>query len=108
MVELLRCQDRWGRRIVLDTDQWNDHIIPRHSQLTEQVDAIRATIESADFVTRDRDDPDRDQFYRQGILAPPLHRTYLKVCVDFGREPAYIVTAFPVKHVHAKELIRWP
>lgn len=108
MVELLRCQDRWGRWIILDADQWIGHVLVRHNQLTDQENAVRATVESPEIVTRDLSDPRREQYYRPSILLPPLDRTYLKVCVDFSMSIGFIVTAFPVKRVHPKELVRWP
>lgn len=108
MVELLRCQDRWGRWIVLDTDQWNDHVLVGHPELAGFEDRLRATLTAPDYVTEDRDHSTREHFYRSKILPDPWYRTFLNVCVDFQEGIGFVVTAFPSRRIHPKERQQWP
>lgn len=82
-----------GRRVVLDPERWEEHIldpIAGHPEMAPYAAVVMATVARPD--ERERDPrPDRERFWRQGVGGPAR---WMFVVVDFGVEPAWIVTAF--------------
>ncbi len=76
-----------GRRVLLD-GRTLDHLRRRRPQMLAHVDAILATIAQPD-----RREPDpvagRERYYRIDLDA----RRWLRVVVDFGEVPGFVVTA---------------
>lgn len=68
-MEILRCQDRWGRDVVLTDDRWYGKILPKHREITE--DAIRQTITDPDQVNWDKALDGVEVFYRDVRLPRP-------------------------------------
>lgn len=110
MALVLRCQDRWNREIVLTDRTWYGHVLSNHAELTDHLTAVERTVRRPQRVTTDKDDPDREVFYRRGILPVPYHRDYLKVVVQFDNDAGQgrIVTAFATAVIKAGEPQRWP
>lgn len=110
---LFVCADRLGREIVLYEDTWYDHILVDHPRMANRVDALEQTITRPDRITRDRFIPERECYYRTGILPPPDKRYYLKVVIEFvgvgpdGIERGIVVTAYPSPHIAPDEAHLW-
>lgn len=109
---ILSCVDRWGRPVVATRSQWLDHIVVNHAELTDQVDSVIRTVTHADRIMRDAKVPERENFYRRGVLQEPHAHLYLKVCVEFEDLPGgimgTIITAHPTGRIKPLETQRWP
>ncbi len=112
--EVLRCPDRFGREVVLLTSQWANHALIRHPELSGQELAVARVLQYPDVITRDAKHPNGENFYALGVLSPPQHRVYLKVCVRFGavgsppQTMGVIITAFPCSPIKPSEVKLWP
>lgn len=84
-----------GRVVVLTASAW-DHIASDHPEMTDHRDAILMTASNPEIATDDPR-PGRRRHFRSGI-GPSR---WLRVVIDFNRQPARIVTA----HAHRKEPI---
>ncbi len=113
MAEALRCTDQWGRTIALAQDQWRDHILAAHPEMTGRAAVVRQTLTNPICVNQDKDFPDRENFYRPFVIRPPRTLAYLKVCVEFrnrpfGRAPrGEVVTAYPTTTIKQGEPRKW-
>lgn len=78
-----------GREVVFDAGT-ELHLALNHPWSLSIVDLILQTVEHPDF---HEEDPigGRERFYRRHVLDP---WRWLRVVVDFGDHPAWIVTAF--------------
>ena len=114
MSELWQCQDRWGRTIRLTSRRWRHHILYEHAELTGAEGHVRDVVVNPAFVNYDRLFSYRENYYRRSPLAPPYHRCYLKVCVEFTRDPVsgvetgFVVTAHLRNKPNRGERRRWP
>jgi hypothetical protein len=81
--------DPAGRRVVLTAERWR-HITTEHPQVTALRAEIVRTVARPDFVTPDPI-ASRTCYWRRAV-GPSI---WLRVIVDFDKEPARIVTAFP-------------
>ncbi len=112
LVVILQCTDPLGRVIVVEEDQWNDHIID-HPELVNQLASVQQTLTNPYCVTHDRMHMDREVFYLPFIL-PTAPMSYLKVCVEFSpwsqgkQNDGVVITAYSVDQVHPKEKQKWP
>ena len=75
-----------GRAVVFDAGSYL-HVARRRPALLEHLDAVLATIANPDFRALDPI-PGRERYYRQHLDAS----RWLRVVVDFGSEPAWVVT----------------
>lgn len=112
MAAVLRCLDRWKRTVVLPEENWEGKILHDHIELLGNELAIEQTLVDPDILTIDRDYADREVYYRWGVLPPPDHDGYLKVCVGFrtladGGVIGRIITAYAIPHVKPGERIKW-
>lgn len=112
--EILRCVDRWGRPIVLNTATWTLHILPDREPLLGNEATVRRTLVDSHFVQHDATHDDRENFCRFGTLPAPFDHPYLKVCVEFaepdvrGNTTGRVVTAFPTREIKPTEQRKWP
>jgi hypothetical protein len=85
-----------GVRVVLFADTWLEHIIaPRtgHTELQSHLAAVLETVSSPDH--READGwPGRERFFKRDV-GPSR---WLLVVVEYGDEPARIVTALGYRH----------
>ena len=77
-----------GRRVVLDVAGWR-HILVEPQELGPYREAVLATIATPDHRGSDPR-PGRERYWRRGV-GPSR---WLMVVVDFGSEPARVVTAY--------------
>jgi hypothetical protein len=77
-----------GRRVVLDASGW-EHILAEHNEIASQRDALLAAVKSPEHRRPDAR-ATRQRFWRKS--AGPSR--WLFVVVDYGEEPARIVTAY--------------
>ncbi len=80
--------DPEGRRVVLDDDGW-EHILEEHDEIEPHLEAVLLTV-SEPLHMRVDPRPGRTRYWRRE-LGPSR---WLMVVVDFGVEPARIVTAY--------------
>ncbi len=78
-----------GRTVVFTDRSWR-HIRSARPELLNELDAIVSTISQPDFREPDPR-PGRERFYRRHVTD---RIRWLRVVVDFNRDPAVIVTAF--------------
>ena len=89
-----------GVRVVVFRDTWYEHVLEGHGELVPHLDAVLATIAEPDH--REPDErPGRERFYKQG--AGPSR--WLMVVIEFGQEPARIVTA--LGYLHGRSPTGW-
>lgn len=102
MAEILRCEDRWGRTIVLHDDTWYEKILADHPSVSIDPSLIRTAVQNPDRVNFDARFPNGENFYRRGMLQHPYDVDYLKVVVRFaivnGEQVGTIVSAYPTAH----------
>jgi hypothetical protein len=84
--------DRRGRIVVFDDGSYL-HLALYRATMLDHVDTILATVADPDCW---EPDPiiERERFYRQDLD----RRRWLRVVVDFGDEPAWVVTALIQPH----------
>lgn len=81
-------QDPDGREVVFDAGS-HLHMALSRPALLSSIDTIMAAVKQPDY--REMDPlPDRERFYRRHVLDP---RRWLRVVVDFGDMPGWVVTA---------------
>src|SRR5262245_19008112 len=112
MAVVLESIDYRGRRVLLDTDVWFDHILTEHPELRGNDRAIVLTLASPHRVNRHKDYPDREVFYRRGVLPPPDKDDYPKVFVQFresrtGEMIGRVRTAYAITHIPPEESPLW-
>ncbi len=83
-----------GDAVVLTATAWR-HISDEHPDIAPYRNEVLATIAEPDAVTSDPR-PGRQRFYRHGV-GPSR---WLRVIVDFNRNPARVVTAFGFRKEH--------
>lgn len=80
-------KDPEGRLVVFDAGT-QLHLSLGRPELADKVDLILGTVAHPDH-RRPNDLPSREHFYRRHLDG----RRWLRVVVDFGEEPAWVVTA---------------
>jgi len=111
---LFHCHDQWGQIITLDDDRWTNHILINHPELAGQEEALAVALLDPAIVTQDGRHGNGRNYYAFGVLAPPLDRVYLKVCVRFtvvASSPVAnggVITAYPISSVKRTEVQLWP
>jgi hypothetical protein len=80
--------DPQGRRVELTAERWA-HILEEHEEMAMHRDAVLATVTAPQHRGRDPR-PRRERYWRRG-LGPSR---WLLAVIDFGTDPARIVTAY--------------
>lgn len=80
--------------------------------MRDHVEAVRATVMEPEQVFHDASYPDREVFYRQGLVPSAEHHA-LKVCVKYrenetGIIEGVVVTAYPANRRKPGERQKWP
>src|SRR5688572_26058488 len=92
MPNILEVTDPRGRAIHCTDEQWQNHVLGRHSELTGKEQEVSQAVQSPLFICTDADFADREvYFYRK------INQTlYLKVVVRFAEDSdvVYVVTPF--------------
>jgi hypothetical protein len=83
--------DREGRRIVLDDAGWR-HILEEHQEMEVHLEAVMLTVSEPQH-WREDPRPGRMRYWRPE-LGPSR---WLMVVVDFGVDPARVVTAYGIR-----------
>jgi hypothetical protein len=78
-----------GREVVFDAGSHLHLALGARAHLLDHVEEILKTVALPDH-RRDDPRPGRERFYRQNLLMPGR---WLRVVVDFGDVPAWVVTA---------------
>jgi hypothetical protein len=113
MAVILRCDDRWGREVTLTEYWWSVHILREHPAMRRQLPAIAGTLAALDLVNEEALHPEREVFYRRGIVAKALRR-YLKVVATYhaggaaATESGRVVTAYLTDRIKPGERPIWP
>lgn len=106
---MVRSIDRWRRAISISRQQWLGHVLVQHPELTDQLEALHATLMNPEVVMHDTIFEDRENVYRPGLLPSPLDHLYLKVVVAFRHTDAgEVVTAYPTSQIKPGEVQKWP
>lgn len=84
MAEILRCQDRWGRIVILHDDTWYEKILMDHAEVPDNPSMVEEVIQDPDRVNFDALSPNGENFYRRRVLQHPYDMDYLKVVVRFA------------------------
>src|SRR5581483_3397750 len=79
----MTCYDYEGRRVRLSDSTWYDHIQAKHPETRGKQRSIEMTLVSPNQVNLDGTFPNREVFYRRGVLPPPDREDYLKVVVQY-------------------------
>ena len=91
--------DPFGRKIILDSSTWNEHIIPGHDEMKGNEISVKNTIENPDFIYESNTHNNRDVFFsvRPESTYPKL---YTKVVVEINKvQSGEVSTAFFSKEV---------
>lgn len=83
VAEVLRCNDRWGREVVLYDDTWFDKVVVYHAYMAEKLDAIVAVLANPERVNFDASHPNGENYYGRGYLTYPYDFDYVKVVVRY-------------------------
>ena len=112
---VLHCFDPFGREVTARRGQWESHIENGHPEVDEHFGVLEATIRHPERINADATYPNRENFYRRGVLPPPYDRLHLKVCVGFGPGNLLgtftvgpVIMAYPTKGFGRGETQRWP
>lgn len=114
MGDVIRCNDQWGRTIVLSDERWHRKILRDHLEMTGNEDCVLKTLTEPYCVTHDRERGDVEVFYLPFVLPEPYQRTWLKVCVRFRsrlpwtKHTGEVLTAYATDRVHPDEQEKWP
>jgi hypothetical protein len=109
MAEVWRVTDRRGREVVLTEDDWR-HVVLEHPPMVGREEDVRAAVEQAEMINRDRRRAHRECHYRR----PGPDRARLKVVIHYSPVPPQgtwagrVITAYPVEVIPAKEQQLWP
>ena len=108
----LECVDPWGRTVTLDQDCWEEHILRDHPALSDQLEAIHATLVSPDIVNFDAKQSDGKSYFRRGANSNPSYlHLFVKVCVKYHSNSSHshgqVLTANVTNAVKAGETEKW-
>jgi hypothetical protein len=99
MANLLRCNDRQGRAVVLTEECWYGKILVDHPDMEDQISGVEVTLRDPDGIRLDRTHLRREYFYRTQAHARYSH-LYAKVVVEYANSGAQgvqvgrVVTAY--------------
>jgi hypothetical protein len=106
MANIIEATDPRGRVIQCTSEQWQNHVIGKHSELTGREEDVSQAVQSPLYICSDADFADREVYYSRKI-----GRTlYLKVIVRFkeGNAVGQIITAFYTDGGKSGEQMIWP
>jgi hypothetical protein len=106
-METLRCQDPWGREIVLLDAHWYGKILIDHPELADALDAVEQTLTDPELVNYDKAYENREVYYRRTSLPAPYGWSLVKVIVEFAGDEGEVITAFVAYNVNPDERFRW-
>ena len=92
--ELFRVNDWEGNEVLLESEQWRQHIIRGHPEVEPYLEGIAETVTRPHFVLSSESDADVKLFYRKGFAQGKYDMLYLKVVVNYRERPASVRTAF--------------
>lgn len=95
LVERWTVADKDGREIYLTRQEWENHILAHHPQLTGLLDDVLRTVRLGQR-KQDRIRPNK-YFYRHPCPRLPGHFTEIVVVVLFLPGNSYVVAAWPAK-----------
>ena len=95
------------RRITCRDGDWAQHVVAHHPETAGWQCHAQQTIEDPDTILQDRDFPDRQIYYRIGMLPGKYARFDLKVVVKFEGPNGVLLTAYPVKKWKQEGDIVW-
>ena len=91
--------DPRGNRVVLDEDQWEEHVLyGDHPEMAHKENLVRTAVESPDFIFQSDLVSTRQVYFRCDSSSPPLVCT-TKVVVEYKETPAEVVTTWRQKGV---------
>jgi hypothetical protein len=99
--------DPFGNEVELREEAWY-HIVMERGRRSLTADAVLTVVRQPLVITQDKQHPARLCFYQVTTVLSFRTAAYLKVVVDYSRNPAVIVTAYPTDRIHPKETALWP
>lgn len=95
--------DKLGNRVVLESEQYQEHIIKRHPEMQGNVDAMKETIEEPQLIIESKQNPSRWLYVGKSQLS-----TYpvisIKTVVDHtSSETGYVVTGLFQKKINVEK-----
>jgi hypothetical protein len=103
------CRDPEGRLVLLSERLWRAEICRDHPAVYGEMEAVIATVEEPDIICEDADYPERDCYYRRGVIGR-YPNFWLKVVVapsDADSDDGFVITAFIVDGIKGTERVRW-
>ena len=97
----LSCTDTLGRNVILEEDQYHNHIIAQsgHLEIKEDPMCIEKTVKHPDKIYVSSTNTSRDVYFAKGAHKG-FSDEYVKVIVDFSdAKTGFIVTAFTISEV---------
>ncbi|NCO34786.1 MAG: hypothetical protein AUJ92_06920 [Armatimonadetes bacterium CG2_30_59_28] len=97
--------DALGNGVVLNGNQWNQHIVRRHPEVAPYEHKLRETVETPDCVYISEVRDDTRIFYKRHAETGKFQRLFLKVVVAYDTEPGYVLTAYFCPNITGGKLL---
>lgn len=107
MDDVFRVPDRWGRVIVLTSEQWLSHVVTRQPDMVGRESLVMTTVTLPSLVTFDRRSPDREVFYHPISRDRQTKMVFVRVVVEFS-DIGRVITAHFIHRPHVQETSKWP
>lgn len=93
---MFQVEDPLKRLVILKKKTWNVHII-RHQEMYRQESLVKKILEDPVYIVKDRDHPNRDDYFDLCNLPNDGSLSLLKVVVQFNNNTGEVVTAYSNK-----------
>ena len=107
MADLFVTTDVWGNEVHLTEERWKNHILSRHPEITPYGSEVQNCVEQPTCVYASASNANRQVFYQLGSGIGRYIFLYLRVVVDYSREPAWVVTAHFASDLSAGGTLLW-
>ena len=94
--------DYEGKLVRCSHWRWDEHIAAKHTEMVNQQEVVRITINNPEHRYRSGRFPHRKLYYRRNVLPPPYEREYLLVIVNYPAslgEEGRVLSAYKTRRI---------
>jgi hypothetical protein len=86
--------DPRGRLVICESEQWDQHILPSHPEMSSKLEVVKSTVSNPDVILGSDSHNDRDIYFQE--YGSDIHT---KVIVYSLSDRGFVVTAFMQKGI---------
>ncbi|MCL4509679.1 MAG: PBECR2 nuclease fold domain-containing protein [Bacteroidetes bacterium] len=102
---LFQVADPEGAQVACEESRWQEHVLRNRPFMEKYQDFVKKTIQDPDFINLDKDFPNRQLYYKYKRKEKDK-KVYMKVVVQTGTNPYFVVTAF-LANIRKGDPLKW-